>query len=221
MHAEWHLFVGVHGVVPSAGGKLNDAGPDSVGDAGSCQTGAARVEEANDVAVGDAARCRIVRVYARDLATAMLGAGAVAAEIQLTMQARGRLIGDEHERRVRRGRIGRRKPGRMAQTIRLAEAGDSRGENLDPAARGLERRADWILLEGPQVPAVIRRLRQFETVARPEFREARRREPRLREAGARRLVEMFQPLADTASLGEGLARAEAFREIGEDHVVVS
>src|SRR5882724_4256023 len=108
----------------------------------------------------------------------------------------------------------------MAGTIRLSEAGDGRGENLDPAARGLEGRAGRVLLEGSQVPAIIRLLRQLETMARPEFREARRRQPRLREAGARRLIKMFQPLADAAPLREGLARAKTLREVGEDRVVV-
>src|SRR5690349_7630762 len=106
----------------------------------------------------------------------------------------------------------------MAGTIRLSEAGDGRGKNLDPAARGPERRADRILVEGPQSSAVIRLLRQLETIARPEFREARRRQPHLREAGARRLIEVFQPLAGAAPLGEGLARTEAFCELGKDRI---
>ena len=42
IHAEGHLLLGIHRVVPSAGGKLNDAAPDPVRDAHSCQTGAAR-----------------------------------------------------------------------------------------------------------------------------------------------------------------------------------
>jgi hypothetical protein len=32
----------------------------------------------------------------------------------------------------------------MAGTIRLAEARDGRGEDLDPAARGFEGRAGWV-----------------------------------------------------------------------------
>src|SRR3546814_5737182 len=86
----------------------------------------------------------------------------------------------------------------MAGTIRLSEAGDGRGKNLDPAARGFEGRAARILLEGSEQPAIIRLLRQLETMARPEFREARCRQPRLPQAGARRLVEILQPLADAA-----------------------
>jgi hypothetical protein len=83
MHAEGLLLLRIHGVVPGAGGQLNDAAPDSVRDADAGQAGAARVEEANDVSVRDATGRRVVRVHARNLAPAMLGLGAVPAEIQL------------------------------------------------------------------------------------------------------------------------------------------
>src|SRR3546814_2729273 len=104
----------------------------------------------------------------------------------------------------------------MAGTIRLREAGDDRGKNLDPAARGLEGRAGRILPEGSEQPAIIRLLRQLQAMARPELREARRRQPRLREAGAGRLVEIFQPLAAAAPLREGPAPTEALCEVGKD-----
>src|SRR3546814_2077656 len=55
-------------------------------------------------------------------------------------------------------------------------------------------------------------------MARPEFREARCRQPRLPQAGARRLVEILQPLADAAPLREGLPRTEALREVGKNRV---
>src|SRR5215469_15216564 len=99
----------------------------------------------------------------------------------------------------------------MAKTIRLSEACDGRGKNLDAAARGLERRAQRILPESSEAAAIIRLLWQLETIARPELPEARRRQAKLREAGTRRLIEMFQPLADAAALCEGLAGAEALR----------
>src|SRR5262249_39700283 len=149
------------------------------------------------------------------------GAGAVAAEIQLAVQARARLVGDEPERRTGRGHVGRRQPGGMAGAIRLAEAGDGRGEDLDAAAWSLEGCCGRILLEGAQVAAIVGRLRQLEAIAGPELREARRRQARFREAFARRLVEMLQPLADAAPFGEGVARAQALGEVGEDRVVVA
>ena len=101
MHAEGHLLLWIHGVVPGTSGKLNDPTPDPVRDADARQACAARVEDANNVSVRDAAGCRVVRVHTSNLASAMLGLGAVPSEIQLTMKARGRLIGDEHKRRIR------------------------------------------------------------------------------------------------------------------------
>src|SRR5262249_47351658 len=158
VHAEGHLLLGIHGVVPGPGAELNHSAPDPIGDADSSQTRAARVEEANDVDVGEAGPRGVVGVHGRDLAAAMLGPGAVAAEIQLAVQARARLIGDEPERCSRRRDIRRRKPGGMAGAIRLAETSDGRGEYLDAAARGLEGCSGRILLEGAQVAAVVRRL---------------------------------------------------------------
>src|ERR1700745_1912297 len=108
----------------------------------------------------------------------------------------------------------------MAKTIRLSEACDGRGKNLDAAARGFERCAERILAESSEPPTIIRLLWQLETIARPELREARRRQAQLREAGTRRLIESFQPLADAAPLREGLAGAEALREVGKNRVIV-
>src|SRR5215475_12717575 len=108
----------------------------------------------------------------------------------------------------------------MARTIRLAEARDGGGKNLYAAARGLQRRADRILAEGSEPPTIIRLLRQLEAIARPELSEARRRQAQLREAGTRRLVEMFQPLADAAPLRESLTGAEALRKVGKNRVIV-
>src|SRR5262249_6657651 len=126
MHAEGHLLLWIHGVIPGAGRQLNDPAPDPVREADARQAGAARVENANDVSIRDAARGSVVGVHARNLAPAMLGLGAVPSEVQLAMKARGGLIGDKHERRLRRRDIRRRKPGGMAGTIRLSEACDGR-----------------------------------------------------------------------------------------------
>src|SRR5215469_11552919 len=108
----------------------------------------------------------------------------------------------------------------MAKTVRLPEVCDGRGKNLDAAARSLKRRAERILAERPEPPTVIRLLWQLETIARPELREARRRQSQLRESGTRRLIEMFEPLANGAPLREGLAGAEALRKVGKYRVIV-
>ena len=101
MHTEGLLLLRIHRVVPGTGGKLNDPTPDSIRDSDASQACAARIEDANNVFVRDAAGCRVVRVHTSNLASAMLGLGAVPSKIQLTMKACGRLISDEHKRRIR------------------------------------------------------------------------------------------------------------------------
>jgi hypothetical protein len=101
MYAERHLLLRINGIVPGTGGKLNDPAPYTIRNTDACQAGATHVEDANNVSVCDVARRRVVRVHARNLAPAMLGLGAMPSEIQLTVKARGRLISDEHKRRIR------------------------------------------------------------------------------------------------------------------------
>jgi hypothetical protein len=61
----------------------------------------------------------------------------------------------------------------------------------------------------------------FRLPSRPELVEVGAGRPCFASQAARRLVEMLQPLPCRAALGEGLARAQALGEIGEDRVVVA
>ncbi|GCC45367.1 hypothetical protein chiPu_0029458, partial [Chiloscyllium punctatum] len=135
VNAERRLVLGVHRIVPGAGRQLHHAGGDAVGDMHRGKAGAARVEDADDVAVGDPARRSVARIHARDLAAAMLGLNRMAAEIELAVQPRHRLVGDQEARRIRCRRVRLREPDRMARAIRIAMTGDLLREDLDAAAR--------------------------------------------------------------------------------------
>jgi hypothetical protein len=134
-------------------------------------------EMLDDVAVLDAALGRILRMHARDLAAAMLGPAAMAAEVELAVQPRARLIGDEDEGRSRVGHIGGPQPGWMAGAIRLAEARDPLREDLQLAARRRQRMRDRVGAEGAQAPAIIVLLGHVVALARLELGEARRGRP--------------------------------------------
>ena len=95
VHAKRGFFFAIGGIVPGAGWKLDDPAPDVLGHAYARQAGTARIEQANDVAVGNAARRGIGRMHARDLASAVLRARAVATEIELAVQPCRRLVGDQ------------------------------------------------------------------------------------------------------------------------------
>ena len=60
--------------------------------------------------------------------------------------------------------------------------------------------ADGIVAETPEAAAVVGLLRDIQRAQRPEFVEAGGGEIQRREAGARRLVEIFQPLAHACGL---------------------
>ena len=160
-------------------------------------------------------------MHARDFAAAVLGIGAVVAEIELAVQAGRRLVGDQEERGRGARLVGRREPGGMAGTIRLAETGDGLGEDFDLAAGGRQGMGRGIVVETPEAAAVVGLLREIQRAERPEFVEAGGGEALRREPGARRLVEIFQPLADAAALRESIVLAEPLGQAGEDRVIVA
>ena len=221
MDAERAILLGIGGIVPGAGGKLDHARADAVREAHAGEAGAAGVEEADDVAVANAPRLRILGMHARDFAAAVLGIGAVVAEIELAVQAGRRLVGDQEEGGRCTRLVCRREPGGMAGTIRLAKTGDGLGEDFDLAAGGRQRMGRGIVVESPEAAAVIGLLREIHGAERPEFVEAGGGETLRRETGARRLVEIFQPLADAAALRESIMPAEPLGQAGEDRVIVA
>ena len=77
MHAKRGIFRGIGGIVPGAGGKLDDALPDVVGHADTREARAAFVEQPDDVAVADATRGGIGGMQSRNLAATVLAGLAV------------------------------------------------------------------------------------------------------------------------------------------------
>src|SRR3546814_17473455 len=90
-----------------------------------------------------------------DLPAAPLGGLAVAAEVELAVQPRRRLVGDQPERRGLVRLLGRWQPGRMPGAVVVAEAGDGLREALDPAARRRQRAVLGIGAEAAPEAAVV------------------------------------------------------------------
>lgn len=95
MDAHRHLLLGILGVIPGAGRKLNGARPDVFGEPHGGEARSACVVESNNIAVGNAARSGVLGMHSRDLAAAMFCSGAMGAEIELAVQVPRRLIGDQ------------------------------------------------------------------------------------------------------------------------------
>jgi hypothetical protein len=97
MHAKRGLFFGIDGIVPGASRKLNNTGPNVIGNAYARKTCTSRIEKADNVAIGDTPRRRVSWMHASDLSPAVLRARTVAAKIELAMQARRGLVGDKNQ----------------------------------------------------------------------------------------------------------------------------
>src|SRR5262249_11568288 len=95
--AERLLLAGILGIVPSARRQLHHALTDLLGQRDRRETGAALIEEPHNVAIGDAASRRVGRMHPHDLAAPMLQRAAVATEVELTVEPRRRLIGNQSE----------------------------------------------------------------------------------------------------------------------------
>src|SRR3546814_7388531 len=108
-----------------------------------------------------------------DLPAAPLGGLAVAAEVELAVQPRRRLVGDQPERRGLVRLLGRWQPGRIPGAVVVAEAGDGLREDLDPAARRRQRAVLGIGAEDAQDGAVCGLGRQFKFAAIPALLGAR------------------------------------------------
>src|SRR5579871_961772 len=109
----------------------------------------------------------------------------MSAEVELAVQARDRLIGDEEKGRAGLGDIGLLEPDRMARTVGIAMACDLPREDFDASARRRQGMCEGILAEVSDRAAVVCLLRHGQAAALPELLEAWRRQalPGEREIG--------------------------------------
>jgi len=163
----------------------------------------------------------VTRVHACDLATATLGFCRMSAEVELAVEARRRLVGDEVERRAALRDIRLLQPERMARTVRIAMARDLLRKYLNASARRRKRMRGWIVAEAAQPAAIVEVLGHVQAAGFPELLETRRGKALRGKQGADRLIEKRQPLPCRAPLGEGLAGAETLSKIGENLIVVA
>ncbi|MCY1515351.1 hypothetical protein D9M68_499340 [compost metagenome] len=215
------LGLGIDGVVPGARGQLHHAGQHAVRKPHDREAGPAPIEKPHQVAIGDAPRGGVPRMQGTDFPALSLLRHAVRAEIQLAVQAGGRLVGNQEQRMRRRGRVLRRQPGGMARAVRITEARHHRRTDLDLAAGRGQRVGRRIVAEGPQDAAVVFLLREDQFAALPELVEIRRLQALAVQRRAGLLIQVAQPFAAAAAFGEGLARAEPGRQVREDVVVVA
>jgi hypothetical protein len=130
------------GVIPRAGGQLDDAGADVCGEGDSGQAAAAVVEQADAGVVGDASYGCVGGVHGNRLASADLAVLAVGADVELAVQPSAGLVGHELKlvpAGVAAEPFGRLEPDRVPGAVGIAEAVDGRGEDLDLPAGGGER----------------------------------------------------------------------------------
>ncbi len=143
------------------------------------------------------------------------------AEIQLTVQAGGRLIGDEMEWETQICGHRGRQPGRMSRAVGVIESRNLRGRDLDPAARGRQGRRHGVAAERPHDSAIPGQGRQCQFADFPELVEIGSLCPTVQQSPARRLIEMLQPLVCRAAFGKSLGNAEALGYPRKDVVIVA
>ncbi len=101
VHADWVVGGRIVGVVPGSGGELDDTGAQCLAQHRAGEAGPTVVVEAHHVPVANASRRGVLRMDADRLAVLDLRFEAGGAEIQLTVQAGRRLVGDELQRETR------------------------------------------------------------------------------------------------------------------------
>lgn len=156
MTAEGLVAAVLDRIKPGPRREVGNARDHAVAELGRRQAGPALIEDSHEIAIGDATRRRILRVQADDLAAVPLGRLAVGPEIELAVQPRRRLVGDQRQRRRRIRLLSGGKPGRMARAIVIAEASDGLAEDLDPPARRRQGATVGIVAESAQQPAIVR-----------------------------------------------------------------
>src|SRR5258708_6949719 len=182
--------------------------------------------------VVDQAKCRVpdvtlggVRGIVRDgFAATRFGGLAIGAVVELAMQPRRRLIGDQLERMGGSAPASQPfaglEPHRVAGAVRVAEASDGFGMDLYPARRGVQRTGLRIAPELPQ-PVGCGRRRQFQFPQSPESLEVGRRRVDGLQVVQGPLVEMLQPFLRAAPFTEGRFDPEAVGQPSEDRIVVA
>ena len=112
------------------------------------------------------------------LATLHLGRLAEGLHVELAVQARAWVVGDEMERvapgRCRTEPLGGLEPGRMPRAVRIAESFDGRREDLDLAARRAERSTLGVDAELLEQHEALVDIGHLEESGRPELLERRR-----------------------------------------------
>src|SRR5204863_5049501 len=132
---------------------------------------------ADDVAVVDAACRRVVGMDANGFASGNLRRLTVCARVELTVQPRRRLIGDEMQRELLGPRTAEPlfglEPDGMAGTVVVTEAGDRFRVELDAAARGRQLATVGVGAEPVEERVVVGALRQARFAGFPELVERR------------------------------------------------
>ena len=149
---------------------------------------------------------------------------AVRADIQLAVQPRAGVVGDQQQRVLRGARVAqplaRRQPGGVAGAVGVVEAGDCLREELDLAAGRLERGRVGIGAEiGEEHTALVGR--QLQVALGPETVEVGELMAVERRLLAPRLVQMPQPAVRVAPLVKLVSDAEPVGQRGEGREVVA
>src|SRR4029079_3026858 len=105
-------------------------------------------------------------------------------------------------------------------TVRVSEAGDVVGDDLDPAGRGLERMAFGVMAEIFEQHVVALGRRQFDETLGPELLETGKGDALACRARADLVVDPLAPAHLVAIAGERRFVTEAPRQRAEDVEVV-
>src|SRR5258708_27735002 len=145
----------------------------------------------------------------------------MSAEVELAVEARRRLVGDEVERRAALRDIRLLQPERMARTVRIAMARDLLREYLNASARRRKQMRGRIVTEAAQPAAIVEVLGHVQAAGFPELLETRRGKALRGKQGPDRLREKRQPLPCRAPLRGGPGAAETLVKIGENVAVLA
>ena len=226
MHAQRIFRSRVVRVVPGAGRKLHHAGTQLIAEHRAGEAGAAIVEQTHDVAVA-MPRAAASRGWMRDrLAPANLRGLAGRAEIELAVQPRRRLVGDKLQREARRG-------WRSGAFNAAAARRDGRGNRHSRNRRSLPTQSRSCRSASAAAPPSGRarnartmppsqgRIGRISSPSSQNASKSGASMPRASQRAPGRLVEVAQPLARRAALGERLRKAQPLGQPGKNGVIVA
>ena len=153
MNAQRRSIGELHRVVPRPGGQLRHAGPDRGGDHCAGQAGATTVENAYNVAVSYAPSCGVDGIDEDRFATLDLAGEAECTDVELAVQPRRGLVGDQVQREQTVVGVIGFDPGRVSWAIVVTEACDGFRIDLDSAAWRRQLVVEGIVPEGAQKAA--------------------------------------------------------------------